>query len=164
MTTHRILLIAAISLAAQSLLCPALPAPDCLPGSDCSTLDAMIPPLQLFASSQPGVTAQLSPHDRAAFEHLLGSALATTSAVQWVTRELASRMRRFVVGAAGITGTSPQEALMQAFAPSRCVGCAAAVPQRLPIILILARSDAFAVSPAATPGGWGRRLMPSKLP
>jgi hypothetical protein len=93
----------------------------------------MIPPLQLFASAQPAVTAQLSPDDRAAFEHLLGRALATTSAAQWATRELAARMRRFVVGTAGITGTSPQEALMQAFVPSRCVGCAAAVLLRLPV-------------------------------
>jgi hypothetical protein len=91
--------------------------PQCLPGADCSTVEVMVPRVQLEIVGASAVTAQLSPDDRAAFEHLLGNALASTTAVQWATREFAARMRRVVVGAAGINGTSAQDAVMKAFAP-----------------------------------------------
>ena len=92
--------------------------PHCLPGADCSTLENMIPPVPPLASYlNPAVTAQLTPSDRAAVEHLLGQALAGTDAVKWATREFAKRMRRVVVGAAAINGTSALEALSAAFAP-----------------------------------------------
>jgi hypothetical protein len=91
--------------------------PYCLPGNDCSTLENMIPPVRPLASYRPAVTAQLTPNDQAAFEHLLGQALAGTDAVKWATREFAQRMRRVVVGAAAINGTSALEALSAAFAP-----------------------------------------------
>jgi hypothetical protein len=91
--------------------------PHCLPGADCSTLENMIPPVRPLASYRPAVTAQLTPNDRTAFEHLLGQALAGTDAVKWATREFAKRMQRVVVGAAAINGTSALEALSAAFAP-----------------------------------------------
>ena len=91
--------------------------PHCLPGADCSTLENMVPPVRPLASYRPAVTAQLTPNDRTAFEHLLGQALAGTDAVKWATREFANRMRRVVVGAAAINGTSAPEALSAAFAP-----------------------------------------------
>jgi hypothetical protein len=91
--------------------------PHCLPGADCSTVENMIPPVRPLASYGAAVTAQLTPSDRAAFEHLLGQALAGTDAVKWATREFAKRMRRVVVGAAAINGTSALEALSAAFAP-----------------------------------------------
>ena len=117
-------LLAALAL---SLLSPRLPHeaptdpqglnPQCLPGADCVTVERMVPPVRPTASHSAAVTAQLTPDDRAAFEHLLGRALAGTAAVQWATREFAKRMRRVVVGAAAINGTSAQDALLAAFAP-----------------------------------------------
>ena len=92
-------------------------APGCIPGADCCSIAGMMPPVPPVITGPSAVTAQLSPDDRSAFEHLLGQAVATTSAVQWATREFASRMRRIVVGAAAINGTSAEEALTRAFAP-----------------------------------------------
>jgi hypothetical protein len=89
----------------------------CRPGADCVTVERMVPPVRPTASHSAAVTAQLTPDDRAAFEHLLVRALAGTAAVQWATREFAKRMRRIVVGAAAINGTSAQDALLAAFAP-----------------------------------------------
>ena len=109
----------ALYFTAFALAWPRFPSadPDCLPGSDCSTVVGMLPPVQSDSSYRAAITAQLTPDDRAAFEHLLGRVLATTAAVQWATREFARRMRRVVVGAAAVNGTSAREALLAAFDP-----------------------------------------------
>ena len=112
-----ILLLAANAFAQHCHASDTSSGPACLPGTDCTTVDGMLPRVQLEIGAASAVTAQLSPDDRSAFEHLLGNALASTGAVQWATREFAARMRRVVVGAAGMNGTSAQEAVMKAFAP-----------------------------------------------
>ncbi len=118
---HLVLFLAALATAAQCSTCEVSPLTDCLPGADCSTVEGMVPPVQRITPSESSVTSRLSSEDQSAFEHLLGKALASTSAAQWATREFAQRMRRAVVGAARINGTSAEEALVKAFVPPRCV-------------------------------------------
>ena len=84
---------------------------------DCNTVSDKIPSVtpQLRVVS-PAVTAALSPADRASFEHLLSHGLRQTAAVTWATREVAARLRRFLVFGGARAGMSEDMALSAAFA------------------------------------------------
>lgn len=86
--------------------------------SDCNLLTAKLPAVDIYSLSvsSRAATAALVPADRAAFEHLIGNALAETEAVRWATRTFRSRLRRFLVEGAVLNGTSSDVALTAAFA------------------------------------------------
>ena len=165
---YLVLFLATFATAAQRLTCEVSPVADCLPGADCSTVEGMVPPVQRIALSESSVTSRLSSEDQSAFEHLLGQALASTSAAQWATREFAQRMRRVIVGAARFNGTSAEEALVKAFVPPRCVQPDDSASRRRISLcclreFLLVLTLPLAVSTRGIPAGSGHRLMPLKL-
>ena len=74
---------------------PIAPAPvaPCNPTiSDCNVITAKLPIVTVAThSGARAATAGLDSVDKAAFEHLIGTALAETRAVRWATRAFASR-------------------------------------------------------------------------
>ena len=95
--------------------------PDCdLATADCNTLLFKSPSVHINAGPSRAVTANLSEADRIAFEHLIAHALGETTAVRWVTRTFAARLRRFVVVGAALNGSSASVALMRAFTAASC--------------------------------------------
>lgn len=83
----------------------------------CNTIANKLPAVTATAPRHVTMETGLSDAAKADYEHLVGLALRDTAAVQWVTREFATRLARLIVGAGAFNNKTRDQALLTAVTP-----------------------------------------------